>query len=63
MQTTYVDQARKGDHVCYISDLSRLQRDYPEFRISMSLDAILEEIVRTRTALGSQGNRPLAKAG
>jgi CDP-paratose 2-epimerase len=63
MQTSYVDQPRKGDHVCYISNIGRLQRDYPEFRISVSLDAILEDIVRARLALASHGNPPLAKAG
>jgi CDP-paratose 2-epimerase len=25
----YVDQPRKGDHICYISDLRKLQSDYP----------------------------------
>ncbi|MGA2230681.1 MAG: NAD-dependent epimerase/dehydratase family protein [Tepidisphaeraceae bacterium] len=63
MQTSYVEQARKGDHICYISDLAKLQRDYPDFRISVSLDAILADIVATRSALWSKGKGPLAKAG
>jgi CDP-paratose 2-epimerase len=63
MQSTYVDQARKGDHICYISDIGKLQRDYPEFGVSVSLDAILEEIVRARSAIWAEGNPPLAKAG
>lgn len=46
MRTRYVDQARKGDHICYISDLSKLQTHYPEWRLTYSLDQILEELVR-----------------
>lgn len=40
----YVDQAREGDHICYVSDLSRLRRDYPEWRLERSLDSVLEEL-------------------
>ena len=39
----YVDQARVGDHICYISDLRRLMTDYPGWRITRSLDDILSE--------------------
>jgi hypothetical protein len=27
---TYVDQARSGDHICYYSDLSKMQAHYPK---------------------------------
>ncbi|MBI4405055.1 MAG: NAD-dependent epimerase/dehydratase family protein [Deltaproteobacteria bacterium] len=43
--STYVDQARKGDHICYYSDMSKFKKHYPEFRIQKSLDTILEEMV------------------
>ena len=46
MTTTYRDQARKGDHICYISDLTKLRTHYPEWRLTRSLDQILEELVR-----------------
>lgn len=46
MKTQYVDQARKGDHICYISDLTKLQSHYPNWRLTYSLDQILEELVR-----------------
>ncbi|MCW5891461.1 MAG: NAD-dependent epimerase/dehydratase family protein [bacterium] len=39
----YVDQNRVGDHVCYISDLRRLQADYPGWGITRSLDDIVRE--------------------
>jgi len=44
--TQYVDQARKGDHICYISDLSKLKRDYPTWSLTRSVDQIVEELVR-----------------
>ncbi|MEO7648089.1 MAG: NAD-dependent epimerase/dehydratase family protein [Gemmatimonadaceae bacterium] len=42
---TYDEQNRRGDHICYISDLAKLQSHYPEWRITRSLDAILDEIL------------------
>ena len=45
MRYEYVDQPRVGDHICYISDLSKMRSHYPEWDITVPLDAILEEIV------------------
>jgi CDP-paratose 2-epimerase len=42
---TYSEQARKGDHICYISNLAKLKSHYPNWSLSRSLDAILEEMV------------------
>ncbi|MCB1126990.1 MAG: NAD-dependent epimerase/dehydratase family protein, partial [Verrucomicrobiae bacterium] len=47
MQTQYVDEARVGDHICYISDLSKFQSHYPNWRITRSLDQILESMAAT----------------
>jgi CDP-paratose 2-epimerase len=44
LDTQYVDQSRMGDHICYISDLTRFQTDYPEWELSRSLDDILREL-------------------
>lgn len=43
---TYTDQPRSGDHICYISDLTKLKTHFPGWRITLSLDAILERMVR-----------------
>ena len=51
--TRYHDQARKGDHICYISDLTKLQTHYPEWRLTRSLDQILEELVRGMSPLSN----------
>jgi len=44
LRTEYVDTNRVGDHICYISDLTALQRDYPSWRITRSLDDIFAEL-------------------
>lgn len=46
MPWTYRDTPRRGDHICYISDLRKLQAHFPEWSITHSLDDILEEMVR-----------------
>jgi CDP-paratose 2-epimerase len=45
LKTEYVDKARSGDHICYISDLSKLRAHYPGWDITVSLDTILQEII------------------
>ena len=42
---TYSETARKGDHICYISDLAKLKSHYPDWEVTRSLDSILEEMV------------------
>ena len=44
MKFTYVNQNREGDHLCYISDLSKMQAHYPEWKITRGLDIIFKEI-------------------
>ncbi len=39
----YVDQPRKGDHICYISDMARFRVDYPSWRLTTSLEDIVRE--------------------
>ena len=42
---TYSEQARKGDHLCYISNLTKLKSHYPGWSLTRDLDSILEEMV------------------
>jgi CDP-paratose 2-epimerase len=44
LETEYVDQNRVGDHICYISDLTRFRSDYPEWDVSISLDELLDQL-------------------
>jgi CDP-paratose 2-epimerase len=46
----YVEEARKGDHICYISNLRKFQMQYPKWKITSSLDAILEEMIASQRA-------------
>ena len=45
MQTTYVEQNRKGDHICYISDMSKFRQHYPGWSITKPLAQIYKELV------------------
>ena len=49
LEREYVDEPRRGDHVCYITDLSRFRTDYPGWEPEVSLDGILSELARART--------------
>ncbi len=42
----YVDKNREGDHICYISDLSKIRRELKGWDISIKLEEIFEQIVR-----------------
>ena len=41
----YSEQARKGDHICYISNLAKLTSHYPGWSVTRDLDSILDELV------------------
>jgi CDP-paratose 2-epimerase len=41
---TYVDQARSGDHICYYSDLAKMQAHYPGWKLTRGLPQIFKEI-------------------
>jgi CDP-paratose 2-epimerase len=40
----YSDKNRVGDHICYISDLSKIKSHYPKWDISKNLKTTFEEI-------------------
>jgi CDP-paratose 2-epimerase len=45
LQYEYKEENRRGDHICYISDLSKLRAHFPEWRLDYDLDRILDEII------------------
>jgi CDP-paratose 2-epimerase len=53
---TYQETNRIGDHICYISDLTKIHAHFPEWKQEYDLPRILEEIVERYTALGSKEN-------
>ena len=47
---TLDDENRIGDHICYISDLSKIKRDYPEWDIRISVEQIIDEMLEAEMA-------------
>lgn len=46
-------EPRKGDHACYYTDLSKVMRDYPGWRVERDLPSIYAELVKDwRARLG-----------
>jgi CDP-paratose 2-epimerase len=41
----YVDENRIGDHICYISNLTKMRRHYPAWDITVSLEETIRQIV------------------
>jgi CDP-paratose 2-epimerase len=48
----YVDENRRGDHICYISNLSKIKAHFPGWNVSRSLDAIIREIASAQSGRG-----------
>ena len=42
----YKPQNRKGDHIWYISDISKFRKHYPEWEYEYNIDMIIEDIYR-----------------
>lgn len=40
----YVDEPRKGDHICYYTDNSKFKSHYPNWDVRISLSEILDEL-------------------
>src|SRR3954447_7997607 len=49
----YVEQNRVGDHICYISDLSRFSADYPGWELTRSLDDLCAELAGVKAPAAS----------
>lgn len=45
----YVDKNRQGDHMCYISDLSKMKAHYPKWDITKDLTTTFNEIYQSWT--------------
>ena len=45
----YVDKNRAGDHICYISDLSKMKSHYPQWTITKDLKTTFTEIFQNWT--------------
>ncbi|MGB7283455.1 MAG: NAD-dependent epimerase/dehydratase family protein [Candidatus Acidiferrum sp.] len=52
---SYVDEPRKGDHICYISNLGKFKSHYPGWSVTRNMDFILQDIVRAQRQADSHG--------
>jgi CDP-paratose 2-epimerase len=50
---SYKDANRIGDHICYISDLSKIHSHYPNWKQQYTLPKIIGEIVDARRAVAT----------
>jgi CDP-paratose 2-epimerase len=50
MRYRYVEENRRGDHICYISDLRKLKHDFPAWKITRGLGDILDEMIEAEVA-------------
>jgi CDP-paratose 2-epimerase len=51
---------RVGDHICYITDLSKVHAHFPGWKIEHNLNQIISEIAEVRSRARSVGNEVLA---
>lgn len=59
--STYVDENRIGDHICYYSDLTKMRDHYPGWDITISLRDTIEQIVDAWKA--REGGKRMAESG
>jgi CDP-paratose 2-epimerase len=51
---TYVEQNRRGDHICYITNLNKLRSHFPEWNLTHTLSSIVEEVVASHLSLAEK---------
>ena len=56
MNTEYVDENRKGDHICYISDTTKFKTHYPKWYLTYHIDDIIDEVVAAEYDRAVRGN-------
>ncbi|MGH9775217.1 MAG: NAD-dependent epimerase/dehydratase family protein [Candidatus Acidiferrales bacterium] len=52
----YEDNPRKGDHICYISNLRKLKSHFPGWQISRNLETIFGEIIEVEERKQAAGS-------
>lgn len=45
----YVEEARRGDHICYITDTRKFQAHYPSWKVTIGLDEMLTQMIDARS--------------
>lgn len=50
LKYSIVDKARRGDHICYITDMTKFKTDYPNWKKTKSLNTTIQEIIRSHAS-------------
>jgi CDP-paratose 2-epimerase len=53
----YASANRVGDHICYISDLTKVRAHFPDWRIEFGLPQIVESIIARHLNISKRANR------
>ena len=53
LKYSYKDTNRIGDHMCYISDLTKIHQHFPNWKQQYDLPRIIEVIVNARRAVAT----------
>ena len=48
LETAYNEEPRMGDHICYISDLTKFRTDYPNWTIEYPLEKLFDSLCGVR---------------
>jgi CDP-paratose 2-epimerase len=60
LQYRYDPANRVGDHICYITDLSKVHTHFPDWKMKYNLNQIIAEIAEVRARSRSGGDEALA---
>ena len=45
LNTNYINDNRRGDHVWYVSDVRKFQKHYPDWKYKYDLNSIIDEVL------------------
>ncbi|HVX13801.1 MAG TPA: NAD-dependent epimerase/dehydratase family protein [Pirellulales bacterium] len=48
VKSQYIDEPRRGDHVCYISNMAKFKSHYPRWRLTRHVEDILDEMLEQK---------------
>ncbi len=55
LERTYVEDNRIGDHIWYVSDVSKFKNHFPDWNLTKNIDSILKEIFEANVERWSEG--------
>ena len=59
---TVSEKNRRGDHICYISDLGKIRSHFPDWKLEFDVPAIIEQIVKHHRHPAGRSGKPSSNA-